>query len=298
MSIPDTKTTKQALDQLDMIITFDINHSDIANYSDVILPESTYLERMDCVQQLNGHKPQMFLRQQCVPPRFDTWPGPMILKGLADRLGIGRYFPYESMQDLVHRQLEPTGYSLQDFQAKGFVSYTDQKIFWDRQNGLKFKTPSGKIELVSSLLEDAGFESFPAYQSPDSPQEANQFRLIVGRCAHHTHISTQNNPYLSQLVPENEAWINSAKAAKLGIKSGDMVEISSSRGFGMLKAKVTDFIHPEAVFLLHGFGHESPLARRSFNKGLSDAMLQENITDPVGGSPALHDTFVQIRAVG
>ncbi|MFO8032226.1 MAG: molybdopterin-dependent oxidoreductase [Desulfohalobiaceae bacterium] len=298
MSIPDSKTTKQALDELDIIITIDINHSDIAWYSDVILPESTYLERMDCVQQANGPKPQIFLRQQAVPPRFDTWSGPMILKGLADRLGIGKYFPYESTEELVRWQLEPTGYSLQDFQAKGFVSYTDKKIFWDRQNGLKFKTPSGKIELVSSLLEDAGFESFPAYQSPDSPQENNRFRLIVGRCAHHTHVSTQNNPYLNQLVPENEAWINSAKAAKLGIKSGDMVQISSSRGSGVIKARVTDFIHPEAVFLLHGFGHESAFARRSFNKGVSDAVLQENITDHVGGSPALHDTFVAIRPVG
>ena len=32
----------------------------------VILPESIYLERTDCVQQANGQKPQMFLRRQAV----------------------------------------------------------------------------------------------------------------------------------------------------------------------------------------------------------------------------------------
>ena len=61
MSIPDTNLTKKALDKLDLIVAIDINYSDIAWYSDVILPESTYLERTDCIQQANGLKPQMFL---------------------------------------------------------------------------------------------------------------------------------------------------------------------------------------------------------------------------------------------
>jgi len=50
MSIPDTNMTRDALDKLDLIVTIDVNHSDIAWYSDVILPESTYLERTDSVQ--------------------------------------------------------------------------------------------------------------------------------------------------------------------------------------------------------------------------------------------------------
>ncbi|MEN8782337.1 MAG: molybdopterin-dependent oxidoreductase, partial [Desulfobacterales bacterium] len=53
-SIPDTGLTKKALDKLDLIVTIDINYSDIAWYSDVVLPESSYLERTDCLQQANG----------------------------------------------------------------------------------------------------------------------------------------------------------------------------------------------------------------------------------------------------
>jgi thiosulfate reductase/polysulfide reductase chain A len=52
------------------VVAIDINYSDIAWYADVILPESTYLERTDCVQQANGPKPQMFLRRQAVPAPF------------------------------------------------------------------------------------------------------------------------------------------------------------------------------------------------------------------------------------
>lgn len=296
MSIPETNTTKKALDKLDLVVTIDINYSDIAWYSDVILPESIYLERTDCVQQANGLKPQMFLRHQSVTPRYDTRPGAIILKQIAERIGLGEFFPYQSMEDLVRWQLEGTGFHLEDFSEKGFVVYTDKQILWDRNDGIPFKTPSGKIEFVSSLLEDAGFESFPAYDPVPGPPE-NQFRLTVGRCALHTHVSTQNNRYLNEIVPENRLWIHSEKAAHLGIKDGEWVEVSSDQGRGEIKAFVTDFIHPETVFMLHGFGHEAQSAFRSFQKGLNDSILMENVSDMIGGSPALHHTFVRVHPV-
>ena len=296
MSIPDTNTTKKALEKLDLIVAIDTNYSDIAWYSDVILPESTYLERMDCVQQANGLKPQMFLRHQAATPRYDTWPGAIILKQLGERLGNGEYFPYETMEDLVKWQLEVTGFHLEDFRKTGFVAYTEKKIFWDRKDSIKFKTPSGKIEFVSSMLENAGFDSFPVYKTVPSPP-GDQFRLTVGRCALHTHVSTQNNPYLNELAPENLLWINSKRSEKIGIRNGDLVEISSNQGSGEMKAFVTDLIHPEAVFMLHGYGHESQLAARSFRKGVSDAVLMENVSDLIGGSPALHHTFVTVKRI-
>jgi thiosulfate reductase/polysulfide reductase chain A len=296
LSIPDTNFTKSSFDKLDLIVTIDINFSDTAWHSDVILPESIYLERTDCIQQANGLKPQMYLRREAVPPRYDTLPGAIIFKGIADRLGIGKYFPYETMEDLVRWQLEGTGFTMEDFEAKGFVSYTDKQLFWDRKDGLKLKTPSGKIEFVSSLLEKAGYESFPAYEPMAKPAEG-EFRLTTGRCAVHTHVSTQNNPYLNEFVPENPLWINSRAAARLSIQDGQVVEVTSKRGTGRVKAYVTDLIHPEAVFMLHGFGHEAKSATRSFAQGIADSVLQENVSDMVGGSPALHETFVTVRNI-
>jgi thiosulfate reductase/polysulfide reductase chain A len=295
MSIAQTELTKKALEKLDLIVAIDINYSDIAWYADVILPESTYLERTDCIQQANGLSPQMFLRKQVVPPRYDTREGAMILKQIGERIGIGSYFPYKSMEELVDWQLRDTGFTQADFAAKGFVAYGKGPIFWDRTDGLKLKTPSGRIEFRSSLLENAGFDSFPAYASMPSPPEG-QFRLITGRLALHTHVSTQNNPYLNELCPENVAWINTRRATELGIKNSDMLEIASKCGSGRVKAFVTDLIHPEALFILHGFGHEAKRAARSYNRGVSDSLLQENLYDKVGGSPAYHDTFVTVKA--
>jgi hypothetical protein len=80
--------------------------------------------------------------------------------------------PVRTMEDLVRWQLDGTGFTLEDFDAKGFVAYGKRQIFWDRKDGLKFKTPSGKIELVSSLMESAGFPSFPPYTPQAAPPAA------------------------------------------------------------------------------------------------------------------------------
>ncbi len=296
-SIPDSAGVRRALDKLDLIVAIDINFSEIAWYADVILPESIYLERADSIQMVAGLKPQLYMRQQVVTPRYDTKPSWLILKELAKRLDLGQYFPYETIEDIWNFQLKDMGVKIEDFNAKGFVVLTDKTLLWDRKDGLKFKTPSGKIELVSSLMENAGFPSFAPYTPIPAPPEGS-FRLTVGRCAAHTHVSTQNNPYLSELVPENELWINAGPAARLGIKDGAYVEVASPLGTtGRIKAKVTEFIHPEAVFMLHGFGKTVPAQTRCYQKGASDALLQENISDPIGGSPALDETAVQVRAI-
>ncbi|MFZ2445552.1 MAG: molybdopterin-dependent oxidoreductase [Syntrophobacteraceae bacterium] len=295
-SVPDKNASLKALEKLELLVTIDINLSETAWRSDVILPESIYLERADSIQAVSGLKPQLYIRNQAVAPRYDSKPGWRVLKELASRLGIDRYLPFETVEDIWKFQLEGTGVSLDDIQEKGFVQLSEKPIWWDRESDLKLKTPSGKIELVSSLLENAGFESFPPYQPVASPG-AESFRLVVGRCAAHTHVSTQNNLYLSELVPENVLWINSKRAEKLGVKNGAFVEVESPVGKSRVRAKVTDCIHPEAAFMLHGFGKTVPVQTRSHAKGACDALLQENVSDKVGGSPAYDNTLVRVRPV-
>ena len=294
-SIPDTTTTRKALDKLDLVVAIDVNFNEFAWYSDVVLPESIYLERSDSLQVASGLKPQLFMRRQAVSPRHDTKPGWLILKELAQRMDLGQYFPYETIEDIWSFQLKDMGVKIEDFDSKGFVALTDKALLWDRKDGIQFKTPSGKIEVVSSLMENAGFQSLPPYE-PVNPPEEGFFKLMVGRCAAHTHVSTQNNPYLNELVSENELWLHASAAAKLGIKNGSLVEVSSPVATAVIKAKVTDFIHPEAVFMLHGFGKTVPVQTRSAGKGASDALLQKNVSDRVGGSPALDCTLVRVRA--
>ena len=163
LSIPNYDLNKKAFDKLDFILTIDVNFSETAWYSDVVLPESIYLERSDSIQMANGPKPTLYMRRQCVPPRYDTKPFWEIIRELAKGLD-GRFFPYETIEDIWNLQLKEMGIKIEDFNAKGFVSLSKKPILWDRKEALKFKTPSGKIEFVSSLMEKNGFPSFAKYE--------------------------------------------------------------------------------------------------------------------------------------
>jgi thiosulfate reductase/polysulfide reductase chain A len=59
---------------------------------------------------------------------------------------------------------------------------------------------------------------------------------------------------------------------------------------------VTDFIHPTAVYTLHGYGREIPLQSRAFKKGMRDNTLMKGLlTVAVGGNCPITDCFVKIR---
>ena len=217
---------------------------------------------------------------------------------LADRLDIGEYFPWKTAEEMWEFQLEPTGYKIDDLREKGFVALTDEPIMYDRDNlDGKFKTPSGKIEFISQMLEENGFPSFKPYESPQKPPKG-KFRLVFGRSPVHAHGHTINNPLLNELMPENTLWINSRVASRMGINDGDWVDVIADSQKGTIKAHVTDFIHPEAVYTVHGFGRQVPLQSRAYHAGMSDQKLQEGLLesmDPVGGGLCLCEKFVTVR---
>ncbi len=295
-SLPDPEAQKRVLDNLDLLVSIDVNYSQTGWFADVILPENTYLERSNIIATQKGAKPGFIMRRQAVPPRYDSKPAWEIFTLIAGRMGAGQYFPYASIEEIWNYQLEGTGVGIGDFDAKGLVTLAKNPILMDR-GSLKFKTPSGKIEIVSSMIAKGGFESLRPYVSPRKPDEGS-FRLTFGRTAVHTHAQSQNNPILNEIIPENTLWINDGEATKLGIKDGDTVEVSADEYAGRIRARVTPYIHPEAVFMLHGFGSDIPLKTRSFGKGLRETNFEVGLletVDPVGGGVAYLECMVKIR---
>lgn len=295
---PDPAAQKEALDKLDLLVSIDTHYSEFGWYSDVILPESTYLERDSLVAAQKGPKPRFILRRKAVEPRYDTKDATEIFKQLAERVGIGQYFPYNNNEELWAWQLEPTGFTIKDFDEKGFISLTDKPVMYDRDNlDGKFKTPSGKIEIISQILTDAGLSSLKPYESPEKPPKG-EFRLIFGRSAVHAHSHTINNPLLHELMPENTLWINKRVASKMGINEDDWVDVASNGHKGTIKAHVTEFIHPEAVYMVHGFGRQVPLQTRAYHAGVADQKLMKGMLqdmDQAGGGLNLCECFVSVR---
>lgn len=295
-SMPDPEEQKKMLDNLDLLVAIDVNYSETAWNADVILPEATYLERSNIIATQKGAKPQLIMRRQAVPPLYDSKAAWEIFTLIAEKMGAGDHFPYKSIEDIWNYQLDGTGIKIEDFDAKGFVNLTDKPIMMDRDK-LKFTTESGKIEFVSPKMTQKGLAAFAPYVSPKKPNDGH-FRLAFGRTAVHSHAQTQNNIYLNEIISENEVWINSEKAESLGISNGDLVRVSSNGYGGEIKAKVTPFIHPEAVFMLHGFGNEVPLKTRSYKKGLRDTKFetgQLESVDTAGGGIAYLECMVSVK---
>ncbi|OQX11198.1 MAG: thiosulfate reductase [Desulfobulbaceae bacterium A2] len=297
--MPDPEDQKTYLANCELLVSIDVHYSEFGWFSDVILPHASFLERDNHIVVQKGPKPRLARRVKAVEPRFDSKPSWEIFRQLAVRMGVEEYFPYTTIEELWAWQLEPTGFKLEDFDAKGFIPLTKDPIPLapEKLEG-SFKTPSGKIEIISGVLTKAGLESLKPYESPAKPPEG-QFRLVYGRCPVHTHSHTQNNPLLHEMMPENCVTINAKAAAKLGIKDGGWVQVTGASGYsGTVRAHVTPYIHPEAVYVIHGFGRQVPKQTRTYKKGLNDNRLMSglmDVWDKAGGAIAMCESFVTVR---
>ncbi|MBF0530540.1 MAG: molybdopterin-dependent oxidoreductase, partial [Deltaproteobacteria bacterium] len=296
-SFPDPTVIKQAFDQLDYLVCVTSGWSQTAWQADLVLPLSTYLERESMIQQKNDLIPTFFIRQRCMEPRFDTKADWEIISDLARKLEITP-LAFKRIDDLWAIQLEGVGVKVDELLSKGFVELTDKPIY-RKPDQIKFPTASGRIEIVNDRWEKLGLPSLKPYIAPVTPA-AGQFRLTVGRCALHSQGNTINNPRLNARMPENELWINQSIARKMDIEDGETVMVTSHGITGQLKTKLTEFIQPEAVFMVHGFGRQIPVETRALGRGLADNTLMAgglDLWDPSGGGLALQEHFVTISKI-
>jgi thiosulfate reductase/polysulfide reductase chain A len=288
-SLPDRARTIEAFGKLDFIVTVSIIPNDTEWYADVILPESSYLERYDPLLVL-GNK--AFLRQPVIEPSGDTHSALWIYKHLGDRLGLSNYFQYADDVDYINQQLAPLGVTIDDIEMKGYY----EAPLKETAKGVveyKFNTPSGKIEISSETLRKAGQPAVPTWQEPPAP-DSSKFYLLTGKVGQHTQFATQNNQWLHQVYPENSLWIHPQSAAARGIANGDTVKVSSDSGSVQIVATVTEGIRPDCVYMNQGFGHISMGLQTAYNVGASDSDLHLTFTDPVSGGQALTQTFVTV----
>ena len=296
-AIPDQPRMIEAFTKLDLLVSVDVYMSDTGAYADVILPECTYLERTDPVMEASGLAPKIRLRQQVVPPQGDAKPSWQIYQGLAKAAGLGAYFAYKDIDEIVATQLAPFKLSTAELAKAGQWAPPDAKPTYLRKSDpkapVKLKTPSGKIELYSAELAKLGFDPVPRYTPPPVAPKGT-FQMIQGKCAVHTNSATQNIPVLHELRPSNELWIHPVPAGRLGIKDGDSVVVRVGKLEQRGVAKVTEDILEGTVFTYHGWGRTSPGLTRVKGAGIGFNALMPVITDPISGSLVMRETFVEV----
>lgn len=302
-SLPDTKKTIEAIGNLDFLVAIDVLPAEICGWADVVLPESTYLERSDGLFSPAYQEPFVAIRQKVVEPLYGSKPGWWIAKQLGERMGLGEYFPYEDADEVIAKQAEASGYDYALLKRDGVIQ--GKRIPCTVEEGLElhFATPSGKVELKSSILEQLGMDPFPRCTPPPQPAPGT-FRLISGRAPMHTFGRTANNRLLNETYHENELWINADVAATLPafanhpLKSGDRVMLinQDEARAGPVKVKVTQRIRGDCVFMVHGWGHTAKGMGFTRGHGASAAALTTHVPiDPVMGGTALNGNFVRLE---
>jgi thiosulfate reductase/polysulfide reductase chain A len=297
--LPDPEATQRAIQNLKLLVSIDVRYSEMGWFADVILPESTYLERANILCQMNGPVPVFAMRDQAIAPRFDSRPAWWIFREILRRMDVKEAkeaLDFETIEELWNYQLDGTGVTVAEMREAGFVPLAAPKL--TPREELRFPTPSGKIEIESEGLTQAGLESLAAYVPKEAPT-GEEFTLLFAKTATLAQGQSLNNPLLNERAPEQVLWIHPIRAAALGIADGDEVEINGGgRYTGRLPAKVTRWIHPEAVFMLHGYGATVPAARRALGLGVADQRLQHGKLydfDPAGGGLALTETIVEVK---
>lgn len=295
-NLPDRAQTLAAIDKLDLLVVCDTIPSEIAGYADVVLPDTTFLERHDELFVGWGRRGWIGLRQPVVAAPHDQKPSWWIAKQLANRLGVGACMPFDDIETYLRWRVEKSGHSWERLQREGILMGPPNPVTVEDGLALSFDTPSHKVEFWSEQLAAAGFDPVPKYTAhPQAP--AGHFRLITGRAPVHTFSKTQSNPYLHDLMPDNEVWVNAGVARARGLADREYVTLRNQDGVvsHRVRVKATERIRDDCVYLAYGFGLTNPALHGAYLNGASAAQLNTRYaTDPLMGGTSIHGNFVQL----
>lgn len=296
-SLPNPEKTKEALQALEFVVSVDVLPAEICGWSDVVLPEATYLERHDDLHAPPFREGYVALRQPVVPPMYDSKPGWWIAKQLGERLGYGDQFPFDDVDGYLAQRVADSGLSLNELKGRGVIKKEKDPLFIEDGVQPSFPTPSSKIELYSEQMKAAGLPPLPEFVPPEEPA-AGQFRLLVGRAPVHTFGRTTNNRFLGEVKADNELWLNAKIAKERGLEAGAQVVLVNQDGkrSAPIALKPTQRIRPDCVYMVHGFGHEAKGLKFARGRGADDTVLTTKVkVDPVMGGTGLSVNFVTIE---
>jgi thiosulfate reductase/polysulfide reductase chain A len=299
-TIPDSAKVLEAIQNLELLVVIDTMPMEITGWADVVLPECTYLERYDSIRISPHRKPSVALRMPAADPLYDSKPAYWMAKELSKKLDLEKYFSWNTFEEMLDWQFKQIGTSLEEMKKIGVKNYerSYDDLYFEPGQDVEFFTNTGKIELYSTELAAEGFDPIPVYTPHEEPPEG-YYRLIYGRAPSHTFSRTSNNANLTDIMEENTVWINPKVARVWGINNGQYLYLENQDGVRSsfpIKARVTERIRWDSIYMVHGFGHSNKKLSRAYGKGASDAELITKVhVDPIMGGTGMRGNFVTFK---
>jgi len=257
---------------IEFIVASDLYMTPSAKYADLLLPETSFMERWN-IGETWGTASYLMLSEKLIEPEFERRSDYEWLREVAAKLGVEPAFSmgrdekqwiesiWERTRQAMPDEQLPDFATLQKtrqhlFKSEPYVAFADN--IRDPENH-PFPTPSGKIEIFSQRLYDMQHPEIPAlshyvpaHEGPEDPlAEKYPLQLITWKGKNRANSTQYANPWLQE-VQTQKLWINPQDAQARGIRQGDEVRIHNDRGISVVPAEVTPRIIPGVVAMQAG----------------------------------------------
>ena len=280
--------------ELDFIVNADLFLTDSAKYADIVLPSSSSAERRELRCWPMGYAQ---FTQPAIEPLGESKSDVWILSELSKRMELGDELLEAGIEACVDWILEPSGLTVAELNkhpegmwVPGAKPPAEHKYL----NG-GFRTPSGKVEFVSSILEEIdgeGFEALPSYREPamspvSQPDLAQKYPFVLGlgaRLPMYQHSRTFRLPWTRALSPDPHADVHPEDAAAAGIADGEWMKIVTPYGEVTVRARTTLLVRKGDVHMYHDW----PQAN-------ANDLLDGDYLDPISGFPGYRSSLCKIE---
>ena len=296
--LANTKEVMQALLNVDFLAHADQFMGPMAEYADVLLPAAHWLE-MDDIYNMH---PRFMIEaiNKTVDPPGEAWPDNKIFNELGRRMAPDYWF--ENVEKMLDYTVRKANLTWKEFSKKGVLAkmgkdqtyYKYKTDHWKKGGG--FPTPTGKMELYSTVLEDLGYDALPYFQEPgespvSTPELAKEYPLVLStgyRQPFYFLSQYRNIPWLRSFQKDPVVQIHPDTAKEMGIEDGDWAWIESPRGRIKQKARLFPGIHPKVVMATANcFYPEEPGPLHGLLKSNPNVLTSNDHCDPMYGSPDL-----------
>jgi anaerobic selenocysteine-containing dehydrogenase len=282
-------------------VVHDLFLTDTADLADLVLPATSQLEHVD-LHKSYGHS-RLTYNAPAIPPLGESKSNWEVMGLLARAMGFPEPWLRQSADEVIADVLAATarhnpllgGLTLERLKAEGSVDVVPEG-FVPFADG-RFPTPSGKVELFSQALADAGADPLPGRfdeRGDDGGRPgdaATALQLVSGASHHFVSSSFASQRGLLDRAGPPIVEVHPDDAAARGVRDGEELVVENGRGSFRARAVVTDAVRPGVV--VSPKGHWAKLSGgRNVNWTTSDALAD------LAGQSTFHETRVWLRRPG
>ncbi|RJR47472.1 MAG: hypothetical protein C4576_09630 [Desulfobacteraceae bacterium] len=289
---PGSDSMLESLKRLDFFVNVDLFWTETSRFADVVLPACTSFERSELRFWVENY---VMWSQPVIAPLFQSRSDAEIIFDLARRMVPDDGLMQKGYEASIDWILKPSGLAISKLKEHPAGLHLNLPMPPHRKYEKKgFPTPTGKMEFVSTLLREAGYEPLPRYSEPglsprSTPEVAERFPLVLttgARLPMYVHSRTFRLGWTRGLRREPGADINPADGAERGISDGDMITLSTPRASLKVRAHLTEIVPPGVV----NFYHAWPEAD-------ANVLIAPDYLDPLSGYPGFKSQLCQVEKI-